>query len=403
MKRLITVLSAALLLLLMTPLPAAAAEFRTGTNTVIGPGEVIDDDLYVAGNTIEILGTVRGDVFAAGQNIIVQGTIEGGLSAAGSSIVINGKIGRSARLAGSSISVGGQIERDLLVAGATISAGSGSRIGRDLLFGGASLAMAGEVGRDLRGNGGDIEINGRVGRNVELTDTSSVKLGDGARIAGILTYTGAKEATIATGAEVRDNRGFTPVTRERPAVNPIATTIEYLWGILRSFIGLAVLGLLLVWLLPRPIERARQTLAGAPAQSFGIGFIALLFAPPAIVILFILGLLLGTAQLPAVLTALVTVGVSVAGVIVGLEIGRLVLQATGKKDGPAWVEVLIGAAFLTALGALPLVGWIFTGISAALGFGAMLYGLIQAARLGRPTAAPDRPIAPRMEPVPGPV
>jgi hypothetical protein len=371
----------------MLPTQADAADFRSDSYAVVGPGETIDDDLYIAGNTVEILGNVRGDVFAAGQTIIVQGNVEGGLTAAGSSIVVNGQVGRGARLAGNSVSVTGRTERDLLAFAGKVSVDNEAMIGGDLQYGGGSLVMSGDVGRDLRGSGGAIDIDGRVGRNVELSDTSSFRLGENARILGSLAYSGAKEGTISTGARVGDNRGFTPVPREQPATNPVGTAINLIWGVLRSFLGLAVLGLLLVWLLPRPIERARQALAEAPAQSFGIGCVTLLLAPPVVLTLLVLGILLGTVQLPAVLTALITVGVSVAGVIVGLEIGELLLRATGSK-APVWLEALIGAAVLTVLGALPVVGWIFTGISAVLGFGAILYALQKEIRSERSPSLP---------------
>src|SRR3954447_16122798 len=134
MKRILGVLTAVTLLLSATPIPAAAADFRSGSDTVIGPDETIEDDLYITGNSIQILGTVRGDVFAAGQTVIVQGNIEGGLTAAGSSIEIRGHVGRGARIAGGTVVVTGQIERDLLVAAGTASILSASRIAGDLAF-----------------------------------------------------------------------------------------------------------------------------------------------------------------------------------------------------------------------------------------------------------------------------
>jgi hypothetical protein len=63
-SRWLLLLAALLLLGFFAVTPAQAADARGGDQVVIGRDEVINDDLYVAGNTVTIDGTVKGDVVA---------------------------------------------------------------------------------------------------------------------------------------------------------------------------------------------------------------------------------------------------------------------------------------------------------------------------------------------------
>lgn len=53
--------------------------FRTDQTVSIGADEIIDSDQYLAAQTIDIDGTVRGDVVALADQVNVNGTIEGDL------------------------------------------------------------------------------------------------------------------------------------------------------------------------------------------------------------------------------------------------------------------------------------------------------------------------------------
>src|SRR5215204_898097 len=98
--RLLVVAGLALLVGLITASTAQAVETRSGDTVVIGPDEVVDDDLYVTANNVVIDGTIRGDLVAFGQSITVDGTVEGDLIAAGRSVEIRGMVEDDARIAG---------------------------------------------------------------------------------------------------------------------------------------------------------------------------------------------------------------------------------------------------------------------------------------------------------------
>jgi sensor domain CHASE-containing protein len=63
-RRLLILAALALLFGVFAAMPAHAAQTRGGDQLVIGRDEVINDDLYVAGNTLTIDATVKGDLVA---------------------------------------------------------------------------------------------------------------------------------------------------------------------------------------------------------------------------------------------------------------------------------------------------------------------------------------------------
>src|SRR2546425_10366733 len=91
------------LILLATPLTAAAADVRQGGSITVPADVTLEDDLYAFGESIKILGTVKGDVIAVGASVSVDGAVTGDLIAAGNSIAVRGQVGGSIRAAGSSV------------------------------------------------------------------------------------------------------------------------------------------------------------------------------------------------------------------------------------------------------------------------------------------------------------
>src|SRR4030043_2030387 len=89
----------AVLLTFFISAPVLAADLRSEDTITVASGEVVDDDLYVAGNTIIIDGTVNGDLWAFGSTITVNGEIKGSIVAVGQTVSINGNVAHAARLA----------------------------------------------------------------------------------------------------------------------------------------------------------------------------------------------------------------------------------------------------------------------------------------------------------------
>src|SRR5688500_8264308 len=245
-------------ILALTPSTAAAAEIRSGQDITIGVNETIDDDLYVFGNNISILGTVRGDVVAFGQSVSVDGTITGDLIAPAGTIASRGQVGGRVRGAGASIALNGRVTNDLIFAGNEITVSNNGRVGRDAVIAGTTATLSGPVGRDVRAGATTLRIDGPVGRDV-VAQVDQLQLTDNASVEGSLTYTSASEAQIANPGSVRGRteRRVPESTTETPvAEGPAALALDWIKGL----VGLLILGLLVAFFFPGFSRRAGEAL-----------------------------------------------------------------------------------------------------------------------------------------------
>lgn len=361
---------------LFVPTPVAhAADFRSGDSLVIASGETVDDDLYLAGNTIRISGTVRGDVFAAGNTIIVDGRIEGSLSAAGQTIDISGTVDRSVRAAGNTVTLSSTVGRDFLAAATTIIINRNATVGNDAVVGGTTLTMDGTVGRDLRAGATNATVNGMVGRNATFDGVSSLTIGSGARITGSLQYRSDRDATIQSGATVGSVERLPLDPDDGPSpVNVGGRIIGTIIDLVRTFFGIIALGLLWRWLFRAAADRVDDTLTGTPLPSLGIGCLALLVAPFSLLVLFVVGVVIGGWGIPVILWLVMLAILLLSGAIVAQSIGYWLLRMT-RQQGGATVQLLLGAVILAILSIIPFVNVMTSLLVGTVGLGAVLVAL----------------------------
>ena len=360
----------AILLALATP--AAAADIRSGDVT-IAQSETINDDLYVFGNNINILGTVRGDVIAAGSIVTIAGMVTGNVNAAGNAITVSGHVVGSVRAAGNTIAIDGRVEGDVVAAGSTVAVSSGAQIGRDLISGTGSVTISGPVGRDVRGSAGTLVIDGHVGRDATV-EVTTLRLTDRAVVDGSVSYGSKNEAIRAPGAVVqgkferREPQNAAPVT---PA--PTATAIDLLKGLA----GLLILGLLLVVLVPGFMRRTSEALAVNPWASVGLGVAVLIGIPIFAVLAFIVGAFIGGWWIGLVALALYLAAIAISLPVAAVAIGRWVLARVNlARDLP--VALVVGVIVLVLLSVIPYVGGLIAFFACLLGLGAMALAITSA-------------------------
>jgi cytoskeletal protein CcmA (bactofilin family) len=397
---------ATLILVAFLFLPSAHAfDARGAERITIGPDEVIDDDLYLAGQYITIDGTVHGDVFAAGQIVTLNGTVDGSFAAAGQTVIINGTVEHTARVAAQAIQLGSsaRVGRDLMSAGYSLEGQSGSVVGQDLAYGGYQALLAGEIGRNVRADMGALALRGTVGGDMTVSVGSPAEgaappmtspppglavpvvqpglaIADSARVGGHLTYTSEREFPIA--GQVGQG-----VTHTTPAVEP--TTAPSFASILadniRRLVAIGVVGLLLLWLVPRATAQLVDTIEGKPLPSLGWGVVAAIVATAvvigiaiAIIILAIgfgvvtlwnltgLVVVLGLLGEAVFVTGLTIYAWVVAQALISYLVGRLILRQTGAARAAHWVvPLLIGVPIFVFFTAFPILGPVI-GVLAAL-------------------------------------
>ncbi len=440
--RIIVTVGLTLLLIGATAGRAAAFDFRGGDTITIGASEVVDDDLFIGGNTVVVDGTVNGDLFIAGSDVEVNGTVNGSLFASGQSVKINGEITGSVYSGAMSVTFGPQanIGRNALFGGFSLEAELGSVVNRDLLAGGYQALLGGEVGRDVKFDGSALELNGKVGGDVaarveppgsDFDPTSftfmpglpaavapGLRVSEEAAIGGQLTYTSSVEQAIAIQSAPEGGVAYqTPQPGQAPGPQPRAGFTFNIFGWIvdriREFVTLMLLGALAVWKLPSPLTSATEQVRAKLLPSAGWGLVVVIvgYVGAAIVgvMIFVLGILFGIVTLGGLSQTIFGVGFSTLSLaftvftllvsygsklVVAYLAGKLVVKALAPQAADnKWWPLVAGVPLYILFRAIPLLGWLI-GIAVTLvGLGAMwlLFRQWQAARATPPPSVSAAP------------
>ena len=412
-----------LLLSLFWLVPSAwAGEFKGGDEVIIGPDEVIGDDLYVGAGTIIIEGIIEGDLIASGGEIVINGVVEEDFWGAAGYITINGEVRGDVRMAGGTLALGpyAQIGDDVLAAGYSFEAADGSTIGGSLFWGGYQAKLAGDVEEDFNGGMGALEITGVIKGNVvvEVGEPDpdfeqalpllktwmpapmmapGFRVAEEAEIGGRLVYTSGSEGEIAPEAEITGGIVYqTPVPppvekKEVEELTPEQLARNWSLDQLRRFIALLMTGLILLWVVPGPMREAATALQTRPWGSLGWGILVIIFvciAVPSIAFLVIvldviLGLLgfgglvisitgLGLLANAAIIGGFLIVAGYITKVVFSFLVGRMILERIQGSWGTGrfW-PLVIGVVLFTIVRAVPYLGWFFGLIVTLLGLGAL--------------------------------
>lgn len=423
---LLTLLAAALAGALLTAPAAGAAELRGEEDVLVAADEVVDDDLYAAGGNVVVDGTVRGDLLVAGGTVTINGTVEGDLMAAAQTVVIEGTVGDDARVAAQVLLLGeeARVADDLVTAGYSLQARPGAEIGGDVLLGAYQALLSGTVDGDVTAGAAALALAGTVGGDVQADVGSADEVGaawapttevvvprvdpgltltDAARLGGDLSYRSGTEASIAPGAEIAGEVSYEQVAVDeaRPAepTGPLALLLDGL----RLFVTLFVVGLLVLWLLPRTAGGASGVLRTRPWLSLGWGALTIAGTVVAVIAVLVLAVLLGIGlglltlgglAAAVVVTGLVLDLVLVVGlvlavsllapVVVGYTAGGLLLRDPAPpRFGKRVLVLALGLLIYVLLRAVPFLGPVVALLVALFGLGALVVWLWDAARRSR--------------------
>ncbi|MFA6393512.1 MAG: EI24 domain-containing protein [Patescibacteria group bacterium] len=373
MKKTTLIFASLLALFLVIPASVSAYETRKGNSVIVAKDEVINGNLYTAGANISIEGHIKGDVFCAGQTINIKGEVDGSVFCAGQNINLDGKVAGSARMAASTININGSIGQNANAFAAAVSAGDNSKIGWDMLIGAAGANLSGEIGNDLHGGGANISLNGKVGRNVNLAlgdkKDSSLTLGDKAIIGGGLTYRAAETAEISGQAKIAGETIRKEFTARTKSSGPAARAGMIIFSIFSSLI----IGLVLVSVFREKIIAITDLMLNKIAASIGIGFLALILAPFAFIILAIT--VIGI-PLSLILLVLWIIALCLSKIITGIFLGRVLVEKywAVKKESLIW-PMIIGVTVTSLICFIPFIGWVLGLIAVLWALGGMVLTL----------------------------
>lgn len=368
-SELVLLLSLVLIALLGPALPARAERIQSGF-VLIREGDVVSEDLYVAGNSITIAGRVEGDVLAvAFGEIRIDGVVTGSVTALSSSLVVSGAVGGSVRAAAGDVEVTGEVGGDVFTAGVGVHSAPEARIGRDLLVWAWTADLAGRIARDLEGQQRDTTIDALVGRDVEVT-VSSLTVGPVTEVSGDLSYRSESEAEISEGAVVEGT-----LLHTRPLPMNVRIRGLLILATVLAFAGTTALGIAMLWAVPDRAGRAYRTLLARPLASlgWGVGVIAIPVALMALAGL-VVGLSPPEAGIPLLVVFLPLVAAALGLVFIGALLAPVAsITAVGRLALPersSYAAFVAGMAGLLLLSFVPYLGTVLVAVAVVTGLGA---------------------------------
>lgn len=367
MKKRILLTPLILAFILLPVFTVWAADIRSGDSIYVAKDQIVSGNLYASGQTITIDGTVSGDLIVAGQTLNINGQVDGDIIAATQNLNFNGSVGGNIRVVGNALNLNGNINRNLNAFGASVILGEKAKIGWDALIFSASTEVRGEVGGELSGATGQALITGKIGKSVDLkmnekNVNQKLIVGSGATIGGDLKYSAKAPAQIDPKATIGGQ-----TKQSAPAEASPDIIVIWLWKKIISIFSAIVVGLLLVFILPKVTSRILKELETEQKKMLWRGLIIMLIVPPlALLLAFtIIGL-----PLAVIAMAWWLIAMYVARIFTALLLGRLVFQKIFKQEKPSLLwSLVVGVAVLWLLVAIPFVGWVICLLAIWLGLG----------------------------------
>lgn len=357
--------------------PVQAAEFDNDGRIEVG--EVINDDVFLAGDQVVVDGTVNGLLFATGRTVTINGVVDGDLIVMGEQIIlgegaqVSGNIFGGARLIDLRGQVGGSlfggaseirlgepaaVARNVYLGAYSVSAAQGSTIGRDIYAGAYQTQLNGAVSRNAALAAAAVELNGSIGGNVllEVGDSGAgnmenipytgyslppalepgLRISADAQIGGELTYTSNTDYSAQIQSQPAGGVVYqTPTPAENDRISPVTRKTGFASGAVkavRNLITLLILGALALWWIPAVFKKVVDQAGAQPLPSAGVGFLSIIVtyvgALVAAGLLFGLGILFSLVTLGGLSNLVFGVGFSSLGLALAVF---TFLLASGSK------------------------------------------------------------------------
>lgn len=361
---------------LVIPLQSPQAQIVKGTETAekevvtLRSDEIVDEDYFAIGNTVEIHGTINGDLYAAARKVIVEGSINGDVIVTAGSVNISGKVSQDARIAGGKITITGNIRRNVSVAGGYVEILAPAGVGGSILAFGGELVLSAPVGGKVKAAAGELLISDKVDGDVEAA-AGKIRLTADARINGNLTYSSEEEISLDPGAVIsgtvtrKDSPGLFDISPEKLSVVFFGT---YIFTAFVNFFSTLLIGLVLLNFCPEFMRRTVELLREKTLSSVGAGFLTVILTP---IIIISLMLTILVIPLALILTGIYLIYLYVSRVFVIYWAGHLIFKKSGKESSSGWV-FFTGLIVFTVLSVIPVIGGIITFLATVFGLGSLL-------------------------------
>jgi len=352
----LALLSALILsLFLVSPVEAKVITKEKGTISV-GAAEVINDDLFIGAETVDIAGTVNGDIYVGAGTVNFSGRVSGDLVVGAGTVIIDKAI----------------IGDSLIVGAGTVTIDDQTRIGGSLLAGTGMLDNQARVGRNVMVGAGTIKLNNTVGGEARM-GTGTLSLGPKTVINGDLTYASEEEIDQDEKAVIRGEvtKHQVPKSKQwdRQAMREKMAKVLFaakLGMTTISFFGTLLVGLVMLWLMGKPIQAISDKIQTSLGASLGWGLVLLFVAPPALMLLMftVIGV-----PLALIFGLLFAIDLYLAKIFASLALGKVISHNFGWKQLSPAAVFFVGLVVYYLLRLIPVVGMFVRLLALLAGLG----------------------------------
>ena len=360
-KFLLKILIILFISVIIFPSITSASEFRSGDKLVIMKDEVVNDDLYLAGNSITVDGVINGDLIAAGSEIKVTGTINGGIIVAGGSIIVTGNVTNDIKAAGGEVRIDGDVGDNVLVFTGNLVLEKNARIARDLTLGAGTATIDGIVNGNINGGASNMEMRGVTKGNVTVNIDNNIKLSPGAIIGGNLEYTAPRPGEISGIVSGTTTYKETPVRKENFMSRLPGEIIGYFW--------LLLIGIISLILAPELTQKISDNISVKPLKNLLWGLLFLIITPIVAVLLLIT--IIGI-PLSLILLAVYIILLYISRIYIGLWVGQYVLGKLKQETRSRVLAMALGLIIVVIGINLPIIGGLIHFVIILLGLGAIV-------------------------------
>lgn len=353
----------------------AQTNFASGKNSTLQKDEVIEDNYFASGETVDVYGTVKGDAYLAGGNVTVDGDLQNDLLVAGGNVKIEGNVAGDIRVAGGQVNIDANVGGNVTTAGGTINFSSTAKVAGSVVSAGGNISIDSPIGKTATLAGGNIVLGSSVGGNTQVF-SDSIRLSPEASIKGDLNYWTSQdvEASIADPTQISGN-----VTK-KVMETPNKMEAERIAGQARrgflgavtffkvvSLLSFLLIGFLLLKLYPTYAISTSKLLSDRPWASLGVGFLTLFISPIAFI-----ALLITVIGIPFALIgmALLMIFAYMAKFFAIFWVGQKLLP--NSKAGDSYKQFLLGFVIFAVLVFIPIIAGLTKLLALLFGLGAML-------------------------------
>ena len=333
----------------------------------------IGDDLYALQENV-ITKNTNDDIFAIANNINISHAVTGSAHVIGRHLNINAPIAHNLYMAGENITLQEPVSQDVLAVGASIQLNS--NIAGELRALGESITIYGDIVGDATIGGDQVHLEGAIGGDLNI-GAGQLSFGDNAEVAGTITIYEDENQSIQIPARIADSSSIVRITMPMESMQEYGVEYRHYeqaawkdW--LSTSLTLAILTFAATLIARRFMtntalkaqdNKGTSLLQGALCLAIMVGAIPL-FA------ITVIGL-----PVSFILAILVVITVFAGWVVGSYAIGQMAWQRLRGQLPNSVLTLaltsLLGAVIVTALAAIPFLGWLIAIAAVLLGIGAM--------------------------------